>query len=130
MKAAVISLIVSAIVIVGCSRKNPSLSVMTLSTDTNTKIDNPSKEQIRAAIEDAATRPADGFVILAQTKMTYVQAAGNSEKQFWIEYQEESRANHYHGEKRLPIDETAEILAAYARRDAGWKSATKWVSSR
>jgi len=121
MRPACILLLLGVVLAGGCAK------TMKLSTDTNTMIENPSKKQIRAVLIDVASRPADGFVIVGESEMTYMQAAGDTEKRFWIEHQEGSLARHFHAESRISIEETTEILASYARKGGEWKSATKWI---
>lgn len=105
------------------------MKTMQLSTDTDVNVENPSKEQIREIAVDVATRRAGGFVILGESEMSYMQAAGDEEKRFAIEYQEGSLAKHFRAKERLSVEQTVEMLSSYCRGGTEWKTAAIWVPS-
>ena len=125
------SCLVYAIVLVSLCACSPTPETvakdMKLKTDTNLKIDNPFREQIRAAVIESASRP-EGFVILGENEMTYIQTAANNYR-FVVEYQEGTLAKHYRAKGTLSSDEVVELFFSYCARGHEWKSAVIWESA-
>jgi hypothetical protein len=120
MRLAHIILSIGVLLAGGCAK------TMKLSTDKDTKIDNPSREQIKAVLIDISNRPADAYIIIGETEMTYMQAAGDKEKRFIIEYQEGTLAKHFRTKGRLSMDQALEIFSSYCRGGTEWKTAATW----
>lgn len=99
---------------------------MKLETETGGTIKNPSSAQI----EDALRKLADsggGFAILSQDEMTYLQAAGNREDGFVVEYQDGDVDAHYAAtQASAPLGDVEKAFRLYAMGDAGWKTMFEW----
>ena len=83
---------------------------------------NPSNKEIREALTGLDTKSGDAFVILGPTDMTYIQASGDKNVGFCLEYQESSTDKHFRAKNEaLPLSDVVEAFTAYRAGDAGFK---------
>jgi hypothetical protein len=71
----------------------------------------------------------DGFAILGEDPMTYLQCAPHPETpgEFVVEYQEGSEKRHFHAvDTPVTLDRVVAAFGKYLRKDASWKRDFKW----
>lgn len=95
---------------------------MTLTINGETKISNPSDDDILNALQTLDTTSGDAFVILESDEMTYMQAGGDRNVGFDLEYQEGTVEAHYRARRTdISIDEIAQAFRAYRDGQPDWK---------
>ena len=83
---------------------------------------NPSDKEIREALSRLDTRSGDAFVILGPTDMTYIQASGDRNVGFDLEYQESTVEQHFRAKnENITLDDVMESFTAYRAGRTDWK---------
>lgn len=98
---------------------------MTLESDTDLKVENPSADQIRDAVAELPNREGS-FVILSSSSRDYIQAAADRKARFTLEYQEGDNTRHFRAKEKLPQASVADVLVGYCRGDSKWKATVTW----
>jgi len=99
---------------------------MTLDICGDKKIKNPTESDVRQAVFALDTKKSDAFLILGPTEMTYIQATGDQNVGFKLEYQETDTKHHYRAKRDLAADEIVKALVAYSTGADGWKTMAEW----
>ena len=81
--------------------------------------------------DDAAVRRAlqtqQEFVILATNEMSYMQAGGDADAGFILEYQEDDVEHHYEsGDNNISLQKVTDALLSYLRSDDRWRTDLPW----
>lgn len=99
---------------------------MELSTNGGRVVRSPSASQIEEALGSLDSGD-DGFVILEESSVTYLQAAGDRGTGFVLEYQEGDTDRHFKATReRIPLAEVVKAFQMYAAGDARWKGMFEW----
>lgn len=86
-------------------------------------IKKPSDQDIRNAFAGLDTKTSAAFVILSRTTMTYIQAAGDRNVGFDLEYQDGTIEEHFKAkDKLMTIDDVVDAFIAYRNGDKNWKN--------
>jgi len=86
------------------------------------KIKNPSDEDIRDAFSKLDTKTDVAFIILGPTKMTYIQATGDRNVGFELEYQEGTIDEHFRAkDKHITLDDVVNAFIAYRNGSTNWQ---------
>ena len=96
---------------------------MKLEFESGTVVDDPTESDIRAGIE------GEGFAILGEDPMTYLQCAAHEDKpgEYVLEYQEGSLKRHYRATgEPITVDRVLSAFTRYLQKDASWKSDFRW----
>jgi len=109
----------------GCGTP-PKARTMTLDICGDKKIKNPTESDVRQAVFALDTKKSDAFLILGPTEMTYIQATGDQNVGFKLEYQETDTKHHYRAKRDLAADEIVKALVAYSTGADGWKTMAEW----
>ena len=83
------------------------------------------KEQITVSLS-TLTGVGDSFLILAKDEMYYLQACGDKESGFQVEYQEGSLDEHYESCSILTFSEAVDIFHSYFDGNDDWKTGYSW----
>jgi len=94
---------------------------MRLETENGGTIHDPSGGEIIAALNQL-----DGFAILSHDELTYLQAAGTSQDNFVLEYQEGDTDEHFVCPDRLSLNQITTAFMAYAQGNPSWRYAFRW----
>ncbi|MHC4591664.1 MAG: hypothetical protein ACYS8L_03095 [Planctomycetota bacterium] len=95
---------------------------MTLEVAGRQIIVNPSDEDIRAALAGFDAAAGDAFLILSSDDMTYMQAGGDRNVGFDLEYQEGSMDQHFRATRNdIPLTEVLQVLIEYRDGRTEWK---------
>jgi len=108
----------------GCSR-NEEAVVQTMKLDicSEKTIVNPTEADIRSALSSLNTKSGDAFVILGPSDMTYIQASGDQNVGFDLEYQEGTIHQHYRAKQEpIPLNAIIEAFIAYRNENSEWKA--------
>ena len=97
-----------------------------LDTHRGWSIVNPQADDLQHAVAAMDEDPGEGFVILAQTGMTYMQSAGDSATGFQLEYQEGSLARHFRARESLSAQAVKAALLDYLAGNSRWQSLYTW----
>ena len=83
--------------------------------------------QIDEALALLTGETGEGFAILSETEMVYMQAEGWPEVGFGLEYQEGSLETHFRCTKEsLTLPEVARAFKQYLRGDSSYKQELPW----
>lgn len=96
---------------------------MKLELESGDVFDDPDEDTIRAAIE------GEGFAILGEDPMTYIQCAKEEEEPFnWVlEYQDGSLERHFRAvDAPVTLDRVVSAFIRYLRKDASWIADFEW----
>ena len=108
----------------GCSR-NEEAVVQTMKLDIcgEKTIVNPTEADIVSALSSLNTNSGDAFVILGPSDMTYIQASGDQNVGFDLEYQEGTTRQHYRATREsIPLNAIIEAFVAYRNENLEWKA--------
>jgi hypothetical protein len=94
---------------------------MRLETENGGTFQDPSDGEIAAALSRL-----DGYAILSHDELTYLQAAGTSQDNFVLEYQEGDTEEHFACPDRLSLNQITTAFLAYAKGNPSWCSAFRW----
>jgi hypothetical protein len=91
------------------------MSDMKLTTSSGAKIVNPSDEQIREALSVLGVgRDDEGWAVLMQTEMDYVQVSGDRTSGFAMEYQTGDTDRHYRAAREnFALEQVVRAFADY-----------------
>jgi hypothetical protein len=96
---------------------------MKLELESGTVVDDPTETDIMESIE------GEGFAILGDDPMTYIQCATHAEKpgEYILEYQDGSLKRHFTAvDEPITLDRVLSAFTRYLRKDASWKSDFQW----
>jgi len=69
-----------------------------------------------------------GFAILERDKQSYIQAAGDGEAGFIVEYQDGDTDQHFTATReKVPLSEVVKAFQSYAAGDGAWKGMFEWA---
>jgi len=68
----------------------------------------------------------DGYAILSQDELTYIQTSGTLAEGFVLEYQEGDAAKHFAVRERLSMEQVTAAFIAYAKNEPTWRTAFPW----
>lgn len=72
-------------------------------------------------------RDGEGFIILAQDEMTYLQVSGDSKRGFDAEYQQGATDKHYRADRAsFTLEEAATMLSEYLEGEVSWEKYGTW----
>ena len=72
-------------------------------------------------------RDGEGFAILEQAEMTYMQVSGDPQRGFDAEYQEGDINNHFRAEKEsFTLEEIISMMTEYLYGEINWDKYGKW----
>ena len=97
-------------------------TVLTLNGATDIK--NPSDEQIEIELKNLSVENGDSFAILGFTDMTYIQASGDKNSDFDLEYQSGTVKEHFRAiEDNITLDQVVQAFKLYRDGITTWQSA-------
>ena len=82
------------------------------------------EEAILKAFSDDDGRGS--FIILAESDQTFIQAAGEDNGPYALEYRDGDETRHYQCSRDLKRSEVQSAFLKYLRRDASWKTDFQW----
>jgi hypothetical protein len=97
---------------------------MTLDTGGSTKLTQITEAQLRQAFEDDEQRGE--FIILGQTEEVYIQAAGEGEGPYSLEYRDGDSDHHFSAGENLHKRDVLHAFLWYLARDGRWRSEFAW----
>jgi len=102
---------------------------MTLTTSSGGKIVNPSDEQIRAALSALDVgRDDEGWAILEQTEMDYIQVSGDQASGFAMEYQTSDTDRHYRAAREnFSLEQVVRAFADYRDGKIDYSAYGDWT---
>jgi hypothetical protein len=80
-------------------------------------------ELIHAFQEDAGR---GDFIILSQSDQVYIQASGEGDGPYAMEYREGDADHHFQGTQDLSKTGVQSAFLTYLRRDPSWKTEYQW----
>jgi hypothetical protein len=83
-----------------------------------------SGEDIIRAFADDAGRGE--FIILSQSDQVYIQAYGEGDDPFLVEYREGDAQHHFHSVEDHPKDVVQSLFLKYLDQDDSWKTDIEW----
>ena len=84
---------------------------------------NPTEADIGSALSSLNTDSGDAFVVLGPSDMTYIQASGDQNVGFDLEYQEGTTRQHYRAKQEsIPLNAIIEAFVAYRNENLEWKA--------
>jgi hypothetical protein len=99
------------------------MSNMTLNVGDRQTVHHPSDADIRAVLAALNVDGGDAFAILGPDEMTYIQASGDRNVGFDLEYQDGSAARHYRATTgAIPLDDVVSAFVAYRDDRADWRA--------
>jgi hypothetical protein len=99
---------------------------MDLTTGAGVAVSDPSAAQI-AEVLAALPGGMDSFAILAESELSYMQAAGGPTDGFVLEYQAGSIEQHYWSARDdLPLSTVTQAFQLYATGDESWQQLATW----
>jgi hypothetical protein len=97
---------------------------MKLELETGPMVKNPDAAAIRKSLAEV-----QGFAILSQNNLTYIQASGSAKDGFWLEYQAGSIDKHYRCPDQLSLERATGVFVSYVQADDGWKTSIQWINA-
>jgi hypothetical protein len=97
---------------------------MELTSAGSVNFTNATEIDIRTAFADDAGR--DEFIILSQSELTYMQASGECEGPYTLEYQDASTDKHYQCPDDLNKDQVQAAFLKYLNNDTSWRTGIQW----
>jgi hypothetical protein len=99
---------------------------MKLEAGAGPPIDDPTDEQIAEGLSSVGGERG-GFVILSRDTQTYLQASGDPEEGFVLEYRDGDPEEHYRSRNTdVDLRTTTRVFQAYAREKSGWTDDLDW----
>ena len=99
---------------------------MRLNLENGETWDNPSSYQIEEAMRKLE-QPSNGFLILERDSDGYMQAAGDEESGYYLEYRSASSEKQYRCvDGSLSFEASVEILKGYAAKSRRWRTSQEW----
>ncbi len=101
---------------------------MTLSTSSGDEAVDPNDKQIHQALLALdVDRDGLGWAILRSSHLTYIQASGDNNYGFDMEYQENDIDHHYRAEReKFSLKEVEQAFLEYRDRTIDWPKYGKW----
>lgn len=94
----------------------------TFETSESSSRKDPTDEQIREGLYALDIKSGEAWAILARTEMTYVQAQGDAQRGFRLEYQEGDVDEHFATTKDdLSASAIVRAFSAYRDGDDSWR---------
>jgi hypothetical protein len=81
-------------------------------------------DELKKAFEDDAGRGE--FIILQKDKGNFIQAAGEYDSPYILEYREGDKDHHYKCLEKLDKKQVQAIFVKYLKEDKSWKTMVKW----
>ena len=97
---------------------------MKLETAQSIGHDNVSEAELIRAFED--DRGRGEFIILSQRDQVFLQAAGEQEGPYHLEYRDGDDAHHFRCRRDLSKSEVQSAFLKYLREDGSWRSDFEW----
>ncbi|MBD3362494.1 hypothetical protein GF362_02135 [Candidatus Dojkabacteria bacterium] len=97
---------------------------MKLTTAGNIQSSNVSEEELREAF--ANDRERGEFIILSQGPQQYIQAAGEGNDPYTLEYRDGDRERHFQCTSPVTKDKVETVFIQYLKRDESWKTDFSW----
>lgn len=97
---------------------------MNLETAQSIAIDSVTADQLRQAMRDDAGRGE--FIILSSSPQTYMQASGEGNGPYALEYRDDDDDHHFSADGRLSRDDVERAFLWYLAGDARWRSEFTW----
>lgn len=85
---------------------------------------NVTEEELANAFQDDQGRGE--FMILSQTEQVYIQASGELEGPYVIEYREGDADRHFHCVHEVLKQQVQELFMKYLKGDSSWKTDVEW----
>ena len=106
-----------------CQPLSDIVSTMaTFETSESSSRKDPTDEQIREGLYALDIKSGEAWAILARTEMTYVQAQGDAQRGFRLEYQEGDVDEHFATTKDdLSASAIVRAFSAYRDGDDSWR---------
>jgi len=82
------------------------------------------EEDLREAFRDDARRGE--YIILSQQPEIYMQAAGEANGPYQLEYRDGNREQHYHAEGEYRKDDVERAFLWYLAGDSRWRTDIRW----
>ncbi|MDF3129947.1 hypothetical protein P0Y35_12135 [Kiritimatiellaeota bacterium B1221] len=98
---------------------------MELRTENSLFYQDVSSEELLDAFANDCNRGS--FVILSKADQEYIQASGEGEGPYVIEYREGDEVSHFHGGEDLTKAQIQAAFLKYLHGDVSWKSDLNWV---
>jgi hypothetical protein len=98
---------------------------MKLETAQTLASDDVTEEELIQAFRDDAGRGE--FIILGQSDQVYIQASGEADKAFVMEYREGDDAHHFQCSRDLSKSDVQSAFLKYLRGDESWKRDFEWT---
>lgn len=99
---------------------------MRLNLENGETWENPSSSQIEEALRKLE-QTSNSFLILERDSEGYMQAAGDGENGFYLEYRSASSEKQYRcADSSLSFEASAEILKGYATKNRRWRTTQEW----
>jgi hypothetical protein len=102
---------------------------MKLELEDGTVVEQPSEHDIEQALS-ALDAQGNGFAILSQGLMTYVQTSRLEPDRYSLEYQVDDTEHHYQLAEPVSHEEVVAVFKRYARRDLSWTEEHQWKRIR
>jgi predicted RNA-binding Zn-ribbon protein involved in translation (DUF1610 family) len=100
--------------------------MVTLETDNGQRRENPSSEELCAAVARAGSQALGGFLILATDELAYLQASACERAAFRVEYQEGDVTRHYEATRSFSSEELVRALESYRQGTEDWRRMADW----
>lgn len=97
---------------------------MELKTASRISSKNVTEEELINAFEDDVGR--GDFIILSQSEEVYIQAAGEGDDPYVMEYREGDSDHHFQCTQKLPKANVQSAFMKYLRGDDSWKTDFEW----
>jgi len=86
--------------------------------------DNVSEEELISAFEDDTGR--GDFIILSQSEQVYMQASGEGDDPYVMEYREGDNDHHFRCAQELSKEQVRTAFMKYFKNDGSWKTDFEW----
>lgn len=86
--------------------------------------DNVTEEQLNNAFQDDSARGE--FIILSQSEQVYIQASGEYNGPYVMEYREGDGDHHFQCTQDLSKEDVRSAFMKYLRGDTSWKTGFEW----
>ena len=97
---------------------------MTLETEASGQISNVTEHQLRQIFEDA--EGIGEFVILSQGPETYIQAAGDGDGPYCLEYRDGGADRHFEASGDFTKKDVQKAFLWYLAGDPRWQTGFSW----
>jgi len=99
---------------------------MVLELENGRRIEDPNALQIEEHL-GTLDGESNGFAILSESELTYLQAAGGVEAGFAVEYQDGTTDQHYTATAAgISLEDVVEAFRRYTGGDGAWRTMFEW----